>query len=63
MHTLRMVATLIKDFQEVLFNQPLVDSIHIGNIFINHLLVDLLIEPPIYGLHVGRILVGRSLVN
>jgi hypothetical protein len=25
MDTLRMVATLVKDFQEVLFNQPLVD--------------------------------------
>jgi hypothetical protein len=55
MHTPRMVATLVEDFQEVLFNQPLVSQIPISDISIDHLLVDLPIGPHVYGLHVGKI--------
>ncbi len=58
MHTPGMVATLVKDFQKVLFSQPLVNQIPIGNISVNHLLVELPINPPIYGLPVSRILIG-----
>jgi hypothetical protein len=51
--TLRMVVTPIEDSHEVLFNQPLINQIPVGNIFVNHLLVDLHIGPLIDGLLVG----------
>jgi hypothetical protein len=60
--TLSMVVKLVEDSQKVLFSQPPVDQIPIGNILVDHLLVDLPMGPPINGLHVGRILVGQPLV-
>jgi len=63
MDTLGMVATPIKDSQEVLFNQPLINQIFVGDILVDCLHVDLLVSPFVDGLLVGRILVGRSLVN
>jgi hypothetical protein len=58
-----MVATPIEDSQEVLFSQPPVNQMSIGNIHVDHLLVDLPIGPLVNGPLVGRIHVGRSLVN
>lgn len=57
-----MVAKRVKDFQEVLFNQPLVDQIPISDILVDHLPVDLPVGPIVNGLHVGRMLVGQPLV-
>jgi hypothetical protein len=54
-----MVATPIKDSQKLLFNQPLVGQIFIGNIPIDHLLVDLFVGPHVNGLLVGKIIVGQ----
>jgi hypothetical protein len=45
-----MLATLVKDSQEVLFSQPLFSWILVVNIFVNHLHVDLPIGQPIQGL-------------
>jgi hypothetical protein len=63
MDTLGMVVTPIKDSHEVLSNQPLVGQIPIGDILVDHLLVDLPIGPPVDGLFINRIHVGRSPIN
>jgi hypothetical protein len=55
----RMVVTLVKDSQKVLFSQPQVNQILVNNIPINHLLVDLLMGPPINQLLVGKVFVGQ----
>jgi hypothetical protein len=57
--TPRMVATPIKDSQEVLLSQPSFGQILIGNILVDHLLVDLLVIPPVNGLLVGKIFVAQ----
>jgi hypothetical protein len=56
--TLGMVATPIEDSQEVLFNQPPVSQILVGNIYVDHLLVDLHVNPHVDGLPIGSIHVG-----
>jgi hypothetical protein len=58
MNTLGMVATLVEDSQEVLFSQPLINQILVGDIYVDHLHVDLPIGP-----HVDGLLVGRSPIN
>jgi hypothetical protein len=57
--TLRMVTTLVKDSQVVLFSQPQVNETHIINILVNHLPIDLPMGPPFDGLFVGRIPIGQ----
>jgi hypothetical protein len=61
--TIRMVATPIEDSQEVLFSQPPINQISIGDIHVDHLLVDQPIGPPVNGPLVGKIHVCRSLVS
>jgi hypothetical protein len=58
-HTLGMVVKHVEDSQKVLFSQPLVNQIRIGNIPVDHLPLDLPVGPPINGLHVGRIPIGQ----
>jgi hypothetical protein len=60
MDTPKMVATLVEDSFEVLFNQPPIDQIFVAYIHVDHLLVDQHVDPLINGLHVGRIHVGQS---
>jgi hypothetical protein len=53
-----MVAIPIKVSHEVLFNQPLIDQILVGDMLVDRLPVDLHVGPLVDGLLVGRIHVG-----
>jgi hypothetical protein len=44
MDTPWMVATPIKDSQEVLFSRPPIGHIHVNNILVDHLFVDLFVS-------------------
>jgi hypothetical protein len=48
-----MVTTPIEDSKEVLFYQPLVGQILVGNIHVDHLFVDLHVGAPIDGLPIS----------
>jgi hypothetical protein len=58
-----MVVIFVEDSQEVLFSQPLVDQILVGDILINHLPIDLLVGPLVNELLVGKIPIGRSPIS
>jgi hypothetical protein len=60
--TVGMVVKHVEDSQKVLFSQPPVDQIRIGNIHVDHLPLNLPVGPLVNGLHVGRIPIGQPLV-
>ncbi len=46
----------------MLFSQPLISQIPVGDILVNHLPIDLFVHPHVNGLFVGKIHVGQPLV-